>query len=197
MSAEIVRTPTQGHMKIAVVLVRRQDVLHCYVAWCVDDIERLCMSGEPVGCIGYGYEMPEADARGPLELGGDYPQLFEALAKLARGKAVLYSWDQPSMCITLAPTRPDEACGMLGGRLKDGQHRLCLYFNRQSGRQVSAWFAADNLASAKALAEHAPLIEASPLPETSDISVIEFDPDSAHFLCWLFQLYLHQPGSQP
>ena len=188
--------PRQSQMSLSIVLVRDRRRQRCFMVWSYSDLMRLESEYEWLAEIGNAF-LPEVEERQLLELGGDYPQLFWKLANFLKTRAVLGYWKDPDMFITLSATQPDEPCGLLGGLLTNGQYRLCLYFDKQSGRELAASFAADHPQLAKAVDEHRPLIEASCLPETGGAPVIELDHPTAWFLCWLFQMHLAQANRLP
>lgn len=189
--------PSQSQMTVAIVVVRDQGRLRCFLVWSRSDLYAIEADYEWVAEIGWCVVMPDEHERQPLELGGDYPQAFWKLANFLKTRAQMFHWSAPMMFIMLWTTEPDEPCGMIGGLLASGQYRLCLYFDKQTGRELTASFAADNLQAAEDLKEHSARIDECLLPETGGAPVIELDPPTSRFLCWLWQMHLHQANRLP
>ena len=188
--------PCSGMMAMAVLLAKDlQGVLRCFMVWCEEDVLELSAAYEVVGEL--GGLLPWSHERRPLELGGDYPQLFEKLYAFSRSSAPHCHWAAPAMYITLRPTKSDDRCGMLGGALADGGFRLYLYFDIQSGLRLCDEFMAAIPPDADELAKHRRRIQESCLSLSGGASVLELDTGTAWFLCWLFQMHLRCAGSLP
>ncbi len=108
-----------------------------FVLWSAEQMDTLSQTHEAVAVLGSeGYEVPITSSQAPLELGGDYPQLFLDLQNFSERYVSPQGWFEPyeALHINLWPTQPSETYGLLGG-VRNGVYEATFFPDIKRGRE--------------------------------------------------------------